>query len=194
MPPDNIGNCLDLNSNTYSVPDNIGNSIEPVSIRHFDREFFKKRNKQNNLKNNRYLADGINPIINNKSNESPYRRNSEISEFNKKTNQIQTEKRLRKLFEFENDDFSEYVLTSTPEEKQKQIEQVLKKILNVKPNSRAKIAINIENNDGKPSLVVKIKTHLFKNNDLSFSALVFLVNKILNRNRLDRIRILLEVV
>ena len=54
----------------------------------------KRINSKNNLKNNRYLADGINPIINNKSNESPYRRNSEILEFNKKTNQIQTEKRL----------------------------------------------------------------------------------------------------
>lgn len=195
--PDNIGNCLNVNFEPSLIPDNIGNSIELAPTHNFNREYFKKGDQQNIQRVGKYLVGGVNPAVTpeliNFTNQHRY--NSEpLSGSNKKMNQIQSEKRLKKLFEFDDDERVEYVLTSAPEIKQKQIEYILKKIFSINTELKTKITSHIEKINEKLILVVKIKTLLFKDRELSFSALCFLVNKILNRNKLDRIRVSMEIV
>ncbi len=103
----------------------------------------------------------------------------------------QSDKRLRRLFEFEEDDRVEYTLSSTPEEKRLQAEQVVKKIFEA-GQLPTEITTTLEQSETRSSVLVSIKTPLFKTGELPLAALNFLVNKIVNRLPADRIRLVVK--
>lgn len=105
----------------------------------------------------------------------------------------QSDKRLRRLFEFEDDDRVEYTLTSTPEEKRAQAEQVVKKIFEL-GHLPTEITATIEQSETKTGILVSVKTPVFKTGELPLAALNFLANKIVNRLPSDRIRLIVREI
>jgi hypothetical protein len=102
-----------------------------------------------------------------------------------------TDKRLRRLFEFDEDDRVEYTLTSTPEEKRVQAELALKTIFETGAVV-AEITASVEESETKTSVSVLVNSPVFKSGELPLAALNFLVNKIVNRLPNDRIRLVVR--
>lgn len=189
---DDIGNHLEILRSNENTPDHIGNSIDSAPTHLLSGVTHRRKSDTApHVRMGRYLVGGVNPMVAGLSHlipETPEENPVQKSNPTPQSSNHQSEKRLRRLFEFEEDDRVEYTLSSTPEEKRLQAEQVVKKIFEA-GQSHAEITTTLEQSETKTSVIASIKTPLFKTGELPLAALNFLVNKIVNRLPSDRIRL-----
>lgn len=191
---DDIGNHLEVLRSNENTPDNLGNSIDSAPTHQLSGVTHRKKSDAiPHVRMGRYLVGGVNPVVAGLSHlmsevpaEAPKNSSSQPTT-------AQSDKRLKRLFEFEDDDRVEYTLTSTPEEKRAQAEQVVKKIFETAQSS-AEIEATLEQKENKNAITVSIKTPVFKTGELPLAALNFLVNKIVNRLPTDRIRLAVKAL
>ncbi|MES2504348.1 MAG: hypothetical protein V4534_05660 [Myxococcota bacterium] len=195
VPYDGIGNQLEHGGQIHYAPDNVGNSIDSAPTHHLSSVTRKKSEHAAPQRLGRYLAGGVNPLVVaglshlNPDNNPAVVTGAEAAPTPRPvSNQAQNDKRLRRLFEFDEDDRAEYSLTSTPEEKCAQIEQTVKKLFDL-GHAPVELTCHVEQVNEKPFVSVAVKTPLFKNDEISMAALNFLVNKMVNRAHSDRIRL-----
>jgi hypothetical protein len=106
------------------------------------------------------------------------------------------ERRLRRLFDFDEDDRFEYVLSSDPEQKRLAAEETVKSILE-KSGRLAEVTSMLLKNANRQSVLVIMDENrldnadkpLFVRGSVELTALNFIVNKIVNRYPNDRIRL-----
>ncbi len=116
------------------------------------------------------------------------------------------ERRLKRLFDFDEDDRFEYVLSSDPEQKRLAAEETVKSILE-KSGRLAEVTSVLLKNDSRQSVLVVMDEKglhpsissgnrsenadkpLFVRGSVELTALNFIVNKIVNRYPNDRIRL-----
>lgn len=194
IPNDDIGNHLEVFRTDENTPDNLGNSVDIAPTHQLSGITYRKKADAAPLvRMGRYLVGGVNPAVAGLAHlipEPPVQENlphREISQGSGPTGP-QIEKRLRRLFEFDEDDRIEYTLTSTPEEKRIQAELAVKTIFEA-GELPAEIAAILEQSETKSSVSVTINSPVFKTGELPLAALNFLVNKIVNRLPSDRIRL-----
>ncbi|MDA0698209.1 MAG: hypothetical protein O2793_17670 [Proteobacteria bacterium] len=105
------------------------------------------------------------------------------------------ERRLKRLFDFDEDDRFEYILTSDPEQKRAVAEET---VVTIFAKSGREVIVNAKllKNDTRQSVLVVIEEQssqstkpLFVRGSVELTALNFLVNKIVNRYPNDRIRL-----
>lgn len=117
-----------------------------------------------------------------------------------------SERRLRRLFDFEEDDRVEYILTSDPEQKRLAAEVAVRTIMEragrladvnavlLQNESRSSVLVLIDEKGVHPSVPAERRAAdadkpLLSSGDIELTALNFLVNKIVNRYPNDRIRL-----
>ncbi len=106
------------------------------------------------------------------------------------------ERRLKRLFDFDEDDRFEYVLSSDPEQKRLAAQETVKSILE-KSGRLAEVTSILLKNESRLSVLVvmdekrsdNMDKPLFVRGSVELTALNFIVNKIVNRYPNDRIRL-----
>lgn len=191
---DGVGNQLSSHERSNFAPDNIGNSVDTAPTHHLNSASRKKTDQAPPQRMGRYLVGGVNPLVAGLAHLIPETPTPTAPQENKTSQggQAQADKRLRRLFEFDDDDRVEYTLTSTPEEKRAQLEQALKTIFEL-GGAPCEIKVQLEELGGKPLVSAQVQTTLFKPEELPFAALSFLTNKIVNRVPTDRIRLAVKL-
>lgn len=141
-------------------------------------------------------ADNNRPARN-KKRRKKRRPDNQISNANANANSgsDSSERRLKRLFDFDEDDRFEYILTSDPEQKRSIAEQT---VVNIFAKSGRAVTVNAKlfKNDVRQSVLVVIEEQIsltskpaFVRGSVELTALNFLVNKIVNRYPNDRIRL-----
>lgn len=188
LPNDDVGNLIDIAKLSDFVHDNLGNSIDVAPTHQLSGITHRKKSDAAPLvRMGRYIMGGVNPTVAGLAHLMPAE-TPKAPDNNSGTSAAQSDKRLRRLFEFEDDDRIEYTLTSTPEEKRLQTELVLKTIFEA-AGSSAEISSSIEASETKSIVRALVNSPVFKTGELSLATLNFLVNKIVNRLPADRIRL-----
>ena len=193
---DDIGNHLEILRSNENTPDNLGNSIDVAPTHQLSGVTHRKKSDAApHVRMGRYLVGGVNPVVAGLSHLIPETPTEapKTSPGQQQPTAAQSDKRLKRLFEFEDDDRIEYTLTSTPEEKRVHAEQVVKKIFEA-GQLPTEIEATLEQTEIRSSIVVSIKTPVFKTGELPLAALNFLVNKIVNRLPTDRIRLAVRAI
>lgn len=188
IPNDNVGNHLEIFRTNENTPDNLGNSIDIAPTHQLSGITHRKKADAAPLvRMGRYLVGGVNPAVAGLAHLIP--EEAPIPQQRPQNQEApQVDKRLRRLFEFDEDDRVEYTLTSTPEEKRAQAELAMKTIFEA-GELKAEIFTTLEQSETKTSVNVLVNSPVFKAGDLPLAALNFLVNKIVNRLPSDRIRL-----
>lgn len=187
LPNEDIGNQRETLKGLDFVHDNVGNSIDAAPTHHLSGLTHRKKNEQAPLvRMGRYIVGGVNPTVAGLAHLIP--------EEQKPTHASETpsassnDKRLRRLFDLDDDERVEFTLTSTPEDKCSQAKTVVESIFK-KANVEALVEASLQITDSKPSVQVFVKHPAFKAGELSLATLNFLTHKIVNRLPTDRIRL-----
>jgi hypothetical protein len=191
---DDVGNQLEISRTHDHIPDNLGNSIDIAPTHQLSGITHRKKSDAAPLvRMGRYLVGGVNPavaglahLIPEEAPATPRTQNQEAGSASASGPGV--DKRLKRLFEFDEDDRAQYTLTSTPEEKRAQAELALKTIFEA-GELQAEITTTLEQSEDKSSVHILVNSPVFKTGDLPLAALNFLVNKIVNRLPTDRIRL-----
>lgn len=186
---DDIGNHLEISRTNENTPDNLGNSIDVAPTHQLSGITHRKKSDAAPLvRMGRYLVGGVNPAVAGLAHLVPALPTPSLSHPQTHSQSSQVDKRLRRLFEFDDDDRIEYTLSSTPEEKRAQTELTLKTIFET-AQLPTEFTVSLEQSETKSSVLVVIHSPVFKTGELPLAALNFLVNKIVNRLPIDRIRL-----
>lgn len=194
IPNDDIGNHLEIFRTNENTPDNLGNSIDIAPTHQLSGiTHRKKADAAPLIRMGRYLVGGVNPAVAGLAHLIPDETPAPARIQNQEAGSTPAsgpgvDKRLRRLFEFDEDDRVEYTLTSTPEEKRAQAELAMKTIFEA-GQLPAEITTTLEQSEAKSSVNILVNSPVFKAGDLPLAALNFLVNKIVNRLPSDRIRL-----
>lgn len=196
VPNDDIGNHLEIFRTNENTPDNLGNSVDIAPTHQLSGITYRKKSDAVPLvRMGRYLVGGVNPAVAGLAHlipEPPVQEApAQASAQTPAGPGPGTDKRLRRLFEFDEDDRVEYTLTSTPEEKRAQAELAVKTIFEA-GGLAAGITATLEQSETKTSVSVTVDSPVFKTGELPLAALNFLVNKIVNRLPSDRIRLVVK--
>ena len=183
IPLDEIGNQLEREHSSKEAPDDLGNSIDAAPTHVLSSVTHRRKSDPPHVRMGRYIVGGVNPIV------AGF--NHANAEENTEKPNNQTQKRLKRLFNFEERKPSEYTLTSSPEEKRLLAEQTLKKIFEA-GKLEAEISTGLEESEGQPMIAAWVKTPVFKTGELPFAALHFLVYKIVNKTPTDRIKLVIR--
>jgi hypothetical protein len=117
-----------------------------------------------------------------------------------------SERRLKRLFDFDEDDRFDYVLTSDPEQKRQSAEDTVRTIMEragrladvnavlLQNENRASVLVLIDEKGAHPSVPLESRADnadkpMLSRGDIELTALNFIVNKIVNRYPNDRIRL-----
>ncbi len=192
IPSDDVGNHLEVFRTNENTPDNLGNSIDIAPTHQLSGITHRKKSDAAPLvRMGRYLVGGVNPAVAGLAHlipEPPAPENPASQSAQPGNPGSGADKRLRRLFEFDDDDRIEYVLASTPEEKRAQAELAVKTIFEA-GELPLEITATLGPSETRPSVSVLVNHPVFKTGELPLAALNFLVNKIVNRLPSDRIRL-----
>ena len=190
IPHDAIGNYTGPEERAHEIPDNLGNSIDSAPTHQLNSAYRKKSEQAPHQRMGRYIIGGVNPVVAGLSHLIPAEAPAQQAE-KPGDKQDKNDKRLKRLFDFDDEGSAEFTLTSTPEEKRAQTELALKTIFEA-AESTADIAVTLDSSNDKPIVSATLKSALFKPEELPTAALGFLVNKIVNKMPNDRIRLTLS--
>ena len=123
IPNDDIGNHLEVFRTDENTPDNLGNSVDIAPTHQLSGITYRKKSDAAPLvRMGRYLVGGVNPAVAGLAHLIPEPPAPVLAPVQENSSAPATDKRLKRLFEFDEDDRVEYTLTSTPEEKRTQAE------------------------------------------------------------------------
>ncbi|MEI6805325.1 MAG: hypothetical protein WCK49_02325 [Myxococcaceae bacterium] len=190
IPNDDVGNHLEVFRTNENTPDNLGNSVDIAPTHQLSGITYRKKSDAAPLvRMGKYLVGGVNPAVAGLAHLIPEPPAPPAPQENSGAPAAPaTDKRLRRLFEFDEDDRVEYTLSSTPEEKRAQAESAVNTIFET-GSLTAEITATLEESEEKSSVLVLVNSPVFKTGELPLAALNFLVNKIVNRLPSDRIRL-----
>ncbi|MBH1988414.1 MAG: hypothetical protein I8H75_00660 [Myxococcaceae bacterium] len=187
FPNEDIGNQRENPKDFDVLHDQLGNSVDLAPTHQLSGLTYRKKSEQAPwVRMGRYIVGGVNPVVAGLAHLIPDpQKPAESSEAAPNPN---GDKRLRRLFELDDDDRVEFTLTSTPEDKCAQAKAVVESIFQ-NAKAEAFVEANLELSDSKPSVQVFVRHPAFKTGELPLATLNFLTHKIVNRLPSDRIRL-----
>ena len=226
LPPDDIGNRKDPEDNKPLPPDEVGNRID-INPTHSHSGVLADLDKRKNRRRpkgaaplvriGRYFVGGVNPIVAGNTaramkahEEHEEARSSAHQEEGRRRrhdeNNDISERRIKRFFDFQEDDRFDYALTTAPEDKRALAEDTIQNVLThsgreakvqahlIEDGTRPKVLVTIDEKGAHASIPEDRRSDdsdapIFVLGNNALMSLNYLANKIVNRYPSDRIRL-----